>query len=250
MDSSKRPSSERYFRQGKMFVPDLCFNGLPGYVYTDAACLTAMLLLHEHDKQLLEESCKSLFTVLDLFNCDAFKAIIHGRLFHHHHNPTLAKIMVQIGFKTIAILPDPAIIFSNLSRPRLSRETNIVDSCLQHFKEWLEIVPLRESHPDLVVLQTCDIANNPMPIANALVQLGLIQTNHLQASLDSLYRRAKCMTIDMMEACYGANIKLDPELDNEVPHEREARIQTFIEQYPIANEIKELHREALTCLQT
>ncbi len=45
MGSSERPSSERYFRQGKMAVPDLCFNGLPGYLYTDATCLEALLLL-------------------------------------------------------------------------------------------------------------------------------------------------------------------------------------------------------------
>lgn len=250
MDSSERPSSERYFRQGKMPVPDLCFNGLPGYAYTDATCLTAMLLLHEHDKQLLEESCKSLFTLLDLFHCDAFKAIIHGRLLHHHHNPTLAKIMVQIGLKTIAIVPDPATIFSNLSRPRPSRETSIVDSCLKHFKEWLEIVPLRESHPHLIVLQTGDIANNPMPTANALAQLGLIQANHSRASLDRLYRRAKCMTLNMMEVCYGAEIKLEPEIENEAAHERVARIQSFIEQHPIANEIKALHREVISSLQS
>lgn len=249
MESSERPSSERYFKQGKMAVPDLCFNGLPGYIYTDATCLTAMLLLHEHDKQLLEESCKSLFTVLDLFKCDAFKAIIHGHLLHHYHNPDLAKIMVQIGLKTVAILPDPATIFSNLSRPRPGRKTSTVDSCLKHFKEWLEIVPLRESYPHLVVLQTGDIANNPVPVANALVQLGLIQTSHSQASLDRLYRRAKCMTLDMMEACYGVNIKLEPELDHKAPLEREARIHSLIEQHPIANEIKELHREALCSLQ-
>ena len=64
---------------------------------------------------------------------------------------------------------------------------------MKQFKEWLEIVPLRESHSHLVVLQTGDIAN-------AL-------------------------------------------------HEREARIQALIEQHPIANEIKELHREVLISLQ-
>jgi hypothetical protein len=249
MDSSERPASERYFRQGKMPVPVLCLTGLPGYVYTDATCLTAMLLLYEQEQQLLEESCKSLFTLLDLFHCDAFKTIIHGRLLHHHHNPTMAKIMVQIGLETIAILPDPAAIFSNLSRPHPSRETSTVDSCLKHFKEWLEIVPLRESCSHLVVLQTGDIANNPMPVANALAQLGLIQTSHSQASLDRLYRRAKCVTLDMMEVCYEAAIKPEPEVENEAAHERRARIQTFIEQHPIASEINELHRAVVSSLR-
>lgn len=54
-----------------MVVPDLCFNGLPGYIYTDAACLTASLLLYEHGSQCLEESCKSLFNVLNLFHNEA-----------------------------------------------------------------------------------------------------------------------------------------------------------------------------------
>lgn len=151
MDSSERPSSERFFRQGKMAVPDLCFNGMPGYLYTGATCLAALLLLFEQDRQLVEESCESRSAALELFECEAFKGIVHGRLFHHHHNPTLAKIMVQIGLKTIVILPDPVTIFSNLSRPCPSPKTSIVTSSLKTFKEWLEFVPLLETYPHLII---------------------------------------------------------------------------------------------------
>lgn len=249
MGSSERPSSERYFRQGKMVVPDLCFNGLPGYIYTDATCLAALLLLYEQDRRLVEESCKSLFTLLELFNCDAFNEIIHGRLFHHHHNPTLAGIMAHIGLKTIVILPDPATFFSNLTRPRASREASTVASCLKYFKEWLELVLMRETYSHLIVLQAADIANNPIPIASALTKLELIHSSHSQSSLERLYRCAKCMTSDMMEACYGEEFQLEPEFDNSVPREQQARIKALTEQHPIANEIKELHREVTSSLQ-
>lgn len=243
MDSSERPSSERYFRQGKMGVPDLCFNGMPGYPYTGATCLTALLLLYEHDRQLVEESCESRYAALELFEHDAFKGIIHRRLFHHHHNPTLAKIMVQIGLKTIVILPDPATIFSNLSRPRPNRKTSTVTSGLKTFKEWLEIVPLRETYPHLIVLQDRDIDKNPMLIAEALARLGLIRTSHSQSDLDLLSCYAKCMIPEMMETCYGEEFWLEPDMAHEPPHERQARIQALIEQHPIANEIERLHRE-------
>ena len=249
MGSSERPSSERYFRQGKMVVPDLCFNGLPGYIYTDATCLAALLLLYEKDRRLVEESCKSLFAVLELFNCDAFNEIIYGRLFHHHHNPTLAGIMAHIGLQTIVIIPDPATVFSNLSRPRPSHKPSTVASCLKCFKEWLELVPMRETYPHLIVLQAADIANNPIPIASALTRLELIHSSHSQSSLDRLYRFAKCMTPDMMELCYGEDFQLEPEFDNSVPREQQDRIKALTEQHPIANEIKELHREVTSSLQ-
>ena len=249
MDSNERPSSERYFRQGKRAVPDLCFNGLPGYLYTGATCLAALLLLYEHDRQLVEESCESRYAILDLFECEAFKGIIHGRLFHHHHNPTLAKIMVQIGLKTIVILPDPVTIFSNLSRPRPSCKASTVTSGLKTFKEWLEIVPLRETYPHLIVVQDRDVDKNPMLIAEALARLGLIRTNHTQSGLDLLYCYAKCMIPEMMETCYGEEFWLEPEIANEAPHEQQARIQALIEQQPIANEITKLHREMASSQQ-
>lgn len=245
MDSSERPSSERFFRQGKMAVPDLCFNGMPGYLYTGATCLAALLLLFEQDRQLVEESCESRYAALELFECEAFKGIVHGRLFHHHHNPTLAKIMVQIGLKTIVILPDPVTIFSNLSRPCPSPKTSIVTSSLKTFKEWLEFVPLLETYPHLIIFQDRDIDKNPMLIAKALARLGLIRTTHMQSNLDLLYCYAKCMIPEMMETCYGEEFWLEPESGNEAPHEMEARIQALIEQHPIANEIKELHREVV-----
>ena len=251
MNSSENSSSERYFRQGEIVVPDLCFNGLPGSIYTDATCLTALLLLHEHDRQCLEESCNSLLTVLNLFRCDAFKAIIHGRLFHHHHNPTLARIMAQIGLKTIVILPDPVTIFSNLLRHSSSpsREPGIVESCLNRFREWLEIVPLCESYSHFIVLQAGNIECNPAPIANALARLGLIHAGHSQAGLDRLYRRAKFMALEMMDVCYGIEARVQPEIASELRTDQQFRIQSFIEHYPIANEIQELHREVTKRLQ-
>ena len=249
MDLSAGLSGERPFRLGRKAVPDLCFNGLPGYLYTGATCLAALLLLFEHDRQLVEKSCESRYTALELFECEAFTGIIHGRLFHHHHNPTLAQIMVQIGLKTIVVLPDPVAIFSNLSRPSRSPKASIVTSCLKAFKEWLEIVPMRETSPHLIVLQDRDIDKNPMLIAEALARLGLIRTSHSQSSLDVLYCYAKCMIPEMMETCYGEDFFLEPDNANEASHDQEARIQALIEQYPIANEIKELHREVASSLQ-
>lgn len=232
-----------------MTVPDLCFNGMPGYPYTGATCLAALLLLYEHDRQLVQESCESRYAALDLFECEAFKEIIHGRLFHHHHNPNMAKVMVQIGLKTIAILPDPATIFSNLSRPRPSREASSVTTGLKIFKEWLEIVPLRETLPHLIVLQDSDIDKNPMLVAKALAQLDLVRTNHAQSDLDLFYCYAKCMIPEMMERCYGEGFCLEPEIANEAPLEQQARIQALIEQNPIANEIRDLHRKVVSSLQ-
>jgi hypothetical protein len=251
MNASENASSQRYFRQGEMVVPDLCFHGLPGCIYTDATCLTALLLLHEHDMQCLEESCKSLFTVLNLFHYDVFNAIIHGRLFHHHHNPTLAGIMAQIGYKTIVILPDPVTIFSNLLRGSSSpsRELGIVESCLNLFKDWLEMVSLYDSCSHFIVLQARDIASNPVPIANALARLGLIHVDHSQARLDRLCRCAKFMALEMMEVCYGIEARFQPEIAPGLRQDQEARIRSLIEQYPIANEIKELHREVARSLQ-
>lgn len=249
MDSSERPSSELFFRQGKMGVPDLCFNGMPGYLYTGATCLAALLLLYEHDRQLVEESFESRYAILDLFECEAFKGIIHGRLFHHHHNPTLARIMVQIGLKTIMILPDPVTIFSNLSRQRPSRKTSTVTAGLKTFKEWLEIVPLRETFPHLIVLQDRDIDKNPTLIAEALARLGLIHVSHSQSDLDLLYCYAKCMIPEMMETCYGEEFWLESESGDEAPHEQQARILALIDQHPIANEIRDLHHEVTCSLQ-
>jgi hypothetical protein len=232
-----------------MTVPDLCFNGMPGYHYTGATCLAALLLLYEHDRQLVQESCESRYAALDLFECEAFKEIIHGRLFHHHHNPTMAEIMVQIGLKTIVVLPDPATIFSNLSRPRPSCETSSVTTGLKTFKEWLEIVPMRETHLHLIIFQDRDIDKNPMLVAKALAQLDLIGTNHAQSDLDLFYCYAKCMIPEMMERCFGEGFYLEPEMINEDPLERQARIQALIEQNPIADEIRDLHRNVVSSLQ-
>lgn len=82
-----------------------------------------------------------------------------------------------------------------------------------------------------------------MPIANALAQLGLIHAGHSQAGLDRLYRRAKFMSLEMMDVCYGIETRVQPEIASELRTDHDFRIQSFIEHYPIANEIQELHRE-------
>jgi hypothetical protein len=247
--SGERPSNERYFGKGKMVVPDICVNGMPGYLYTGATCMAALLLLFEQDRQLVEESCESRYAMLELFECDAFKEIINGRLFHHHHNPTMAQIMVQIGLKTIVILPDPSTIFSNLSRPHIDAESSSVTSGLKSLKEWLEIATLCETSPHLIVLQDRDIEKNPRLIAEALARLELIRTSHSQSSLDVLYCYAKCMIPEMMEACYGEDFQLEHEFVDKALGEQEARIKAFTERHPIAHEIQELHREVTSRLQ-
>lgn len=161
----------------------------------------------------------------------------------------MVEIMVQIGLKTIVILPDPATIFSNLSRPRPSRETSSVTTDLKTFKEWLEIVPLRETHPHLIIFQGRDIDKNPMLVAKALAQLDFANTKHAQSDLDLFYCYAKCMIPEMMERCYGEGFYLEPEITNEAALERQARIQALIEQNPIVNEIRDLHRNVVSSLQ-
>ncbi len=113
----------------------------------------------------------------------------------------------------------------------------------------LEIVPLRETRSRFIVLRAADIASNPMLIASALARLELIRSSHSQSSLDRLYRCAKCIILDLMEACYGCETQVEPEIGNEAQHEQEARIKSLTEQYPIANAIKELHREVTSSPQ-
>jgi len=124
------------------------------------------------------------------------------RFIHHHHNPKLAQVLVQIEVKTFIVLPSPGAVFANVFFSGVKEEAKVAQ-LINIYSDWLVVLPSAQESPNAIVVHADQVAADPVIIAKALSRFGLIGGRITEQEVRTLFEQAITMTPYISEAKYG-----------------------------------------------
>ena len=152
----------------------MCIGGLPSRTYTDSTCLAALLLIVDNQRKLEQQiGMQSPRPIINTFFSEPLLEVMEERFIHHHHNPKLAQVLVQIEVKTFIVLPSPGAVFVNIFFSGIKQEVKVAQ-LINIYSDWLVVVPSAQESPNAIVVHADQVAGDPVIIAKALSRFGLI----------------------------------------------------------------------------
>lgn len=182
--------------------PCLCIGGLPSRTYTDSTCLAALLLIVDNQRKFEQQIGAQSPRPIDTFFSEPLLEVMEERFIHHHHNPKLAQVLVQIEVKTFIVLPSPGAVFANVFFSGVKEEAKVAQ-LINIYSDWLVVLPSAQESPNAIVVHADQVAADPVIIAKALSRFGLIGGCITEQEVRKLFEQAITMTPYISEAKYG-----------------------------------------------
>lgn len=161
-----------------------------------------MLLIFNNQRKLEQQNDAQSPRPIDTFFSEPLLEVMEERFIHHHHNPKLAQVLVQIEVKTFIVLPSPGAIFANVFFSGVKGEAKVAQ-LINIYSDWLVVLPSAQESPNAIVVHADQVAADPVIIAKALSRFGLIGGCITEQEVRTLFEQAITMTPYISEAKYG-----------------------------------------------